>query len=146
MHGDTWQLVLVDLLFLGLAGTLGFWFRAWLKEEKRALDQRLRALEAQEANLERLGGRLQNICQFLESLVRAEESAVGERREAPAAAATSPPAGEAHRRAAAQGGRDERYEQARELLTRGMQPADVARRLGLGVADVESINRVLGLS
>ena len=144
MHGDTWQLVLVDLLFLGLAGALGFWFRAWLKEEKAALDQRLQTLEAQEANLERLGGRLEKICQFLESLVRVEESAEGGRRETTAGAAASPAAGDAYRRAAGGGSRDERYEQARELLTRGMQPAEVARRLGLGVADVESIRRVLG--
>ena len=145
MHGDAWQLVLVDLLFIGLAAAIGFWFRAWLREEKRALDQRLQALEVQEANLERLGGRLLQICQFLESLVRAEESGAGD-RDARAASATAPASGETPRRTPARGGRDERYEKARELLTQGVQPAEVSRRLGLGLADVESISRVLGLS
>ena len=64
---DTWQLIFIDVLFLCLAGSLGWWFRAWLNTGKRALDERLTALDEQQAHLERLSGRLLAACRLLES-------------------------------------------------------------------------------
>jgi hypothetical protein len=39
--------------------------------------------------------------------------------------------------------REERYDRARELLARGEDPGLVARQLGLGVAEVELMERIL---
>ena len=131
MFSDTVQLIFVDLLFLGLAGSLGFWFRTWLKTEKKAFDERLEALEAQQATLDRLSGRLQATCQLLEVLTRAEGGAQDARR--------SPSPGSAR----VQTRTEERYEQARKLLAQGVQSGEVARKLGLGMAEVELMERIL---
>jgi hypothetical protein len=125
---DTWQLVLIDGLFLCLAGGMGLWFRAWLKNEKQALDQRLEALEAQQAHLERISGRLQTVCRVLELMGRQE----GKGGEA-ARNWALPPADE----------REARYARAWELLGQGALPAEVARQLDMGLAEVELIGRML---
>ena len=66
MNGDLWQIALVDMLFLCLAVGMGLWFRAWLAGEQRRMDQRLDALEAVHARLERVRGK--NGCLFQKSL------------------------------------------------------------------------------
>ena len=145
IHNDAWQLLLVDALFLCLAGSLGLWFRSWLKKEKRALDERLRALEVQQAGLERLSARLQIICQRLEPLIEEEGvagSAAGERATGPEARRASPLREQQETRRSWIN-REERYEQARELLAQGLQPGDIARKLGLGMAEIELMGRIL---
>ncbi len=141
LYSGTWQLLFIDVLFLCLAGSLGLWFRAWLKAEKRALDERLTGLEEQQAHLERLSGRLLAACRLLEA--QAPEFASGDtlmRRER----------GGGKRRAAApqqhvgaQPDKADRYERARELLGRGLEPVAVARQLELGLAEVELMARML---
>ena len=54
MSAISWQIVLIDGLFLCLAAGIGLWFRGWLKHQQRQLDQRLEILEAQHARLERV--------------------------------------------------------------------------------------------
>ena len=80
MSTADWQLVLIDGLFLFLAAGMGMWFRSWLKREKLELDQRLEVLEAQQARLERVSGRLQAVCRVLE--MTGHEGTAGERTEA----------------------------------------------------------------
>lgn len=139
---DTWQLLFVDLLFLCLAGCLGLWFRSWLRGEKEAMGGRLEALEAQQAQLERISGRLQRIVRILEMQSRLE-SRQGKRRD-DSVAGRRVPAG-VRASGDAVGGSDAKevsYEQAWGLLAKGLQPAEIARQLDLGIAEVELMDRM----
>ena len=71
---DSLQLLLVDGLFICLAGAMGLWFRAWIKAQRRALDSRLDALESHQESLDRLGSRLLAACRSLESMVAKQTS------------------------------------------------------------------------
>jgi len=143
LSADTWQLVFVDALFLCVAGGLGLWFRSWLRREKEDLDRRLDALEAQQARLERISGRLQSVCRVLEMQCRQEEAEPtgGAPRRYQSKDAVSTRASREQGRKNA--GEKDRYEQAWELLTRGMSPGEIARRLDLGIAEVELMGHML---
>ena len=117
----TWQLVLVDVLFLCLAVGMGLWFRAWLQREKVEMDQRLQLLQAQQAQLDRISGRLQAVCRSLELMGR-------DGAQAPVELASK---------------NEDVYGRAWDLLARGKQPTEVARALGMGVAEVELMSRML---
>ncbi len=119
-----WQVLFIDVLFLCLAGGAGLWFKAWLREQQAAIDQRLRMLEVQQKTLELLSTRLQSACLLLETLVGRQQG------EEPA----PPPRDKA---------RPDPYARARELLSQGLPASEVARRLGLGMADVETLGRML---
>lgn len=157
------QLFLVDLLYLGAALGMGLWFRAWLRQQQRAMDERLAGLEAQQAQLARLGERLQGVCRGLEGVFTRAARGV----EAPRGGAVEVERGrrqttgrgrtESHRSAAVsegaargnppgQGGarREDPYGRARELLSQGVAPAEVARRVGLGIAEVNVLRRMQG--
>ena len=131
MASDIWQLVLVDVLFLCIAAGVGLWVRSFLREERLEFDRRLGELDAQRNRLEHLGANLQSLCLRLESQGRPEGSGRGDRadRDAP--------------RVNEQSNREDEYEQAWKLLGQGMPPGEVARRLGLGVAEVELMSRIL---
>ena len=58
MNPDSLQVIFVDGLFLCLAAGLALWFRTWLQEQQRAMDQRLQALEEQQQVLARICERL----------------------------------------------------------------------------------------
>ena len=137
MSSESWQLLFIDLLFLGLAGSLCLWFRAWLRGARKALDTRLDSLECQQAALERLCGQLQATCGHLETRIRQETNAAA--RAARSSRGAKPRS--AQRASGATG--DGNYQRARELLTAGVPAVDVARRLGMGLAEVEVIGRVL---
>ena len=158
------QLFLVDLLYLCAALGMGLWFRAWLRQQQRAMDERLARLEAQQAQLARLGERLQGVCRGLEGVftraARETEAPRGgaaevERGRRPTAgrgrsesyrsaavvsegATRGNPAGQAGTR------REDPYGRARELLRQGVAPAEVARRVGLGIAEVNVLRRMQG--
>lgn len=129
MSSDTWQVLLVDVLFLCLAGGMGLWFRAWLANEKQRLDKRLDALEAQHARLERISGRLQTVSQVLELMGRDGREVVREKPAPPPSALVSK--------------QEADFEQAWEMLTAGAEPAAVAQRLDIGVAEVELMSRMM---
>lgn len=132
-----WQIALADGLVLSLAVGLGLWFRAWLRREKKEMDHRLDALEAQQAHLDRICGRLQAACRSLELLGRADNWR-GER-------STEPELG--NKRGAVDlepETRDEdAYGRAWHMLANGAAPAEVARKLGMGIAEVELMARML---
>lgn len=139
---DTWQLLFVDLLFLCVAGCLGLWFRSWLRGEKEALDGRLQAMEAQQAHLERISGRLQRVVRILEMQSR-PELRQGKGREDGAAGRRAEPGGRISGVAAdGNDAREASYEHAWRLLARGLQPAEIARQLDMGVAEVELMDRM----
>lgn len=119
-----WQLLFIDGLFLCLAAGLGLWFKAWLREQQEAIDQRLRVLEVQQKTLELLSTRLQSAVLLLENLAGQQQ------QESP------PPTGRPT-------GRPDRFARARELLAQGLPPSEVARRLGLGLAEVEVMGKML---
>ena len=153
----TLRLIFLDLLFLALAGTMAFWFRAWLKEQKRDLDRRLASLESQQQGLLRLGERLSGLCRTLEqpappaaeAVPRPRGSAVSTTR-----AGTGPWTGGATgergaARPAAGAGSirqedspREAYRQARELLDQGLSPAEISRRVGLRITEVDVLRRM----
>ena len=122
-----WQVFFIDGLFLLLAAGIGLWFKAWLKEQQEIIDQRLRVLEVHQKTLELLSARLQSACSMLEQLVEGQHPAD-----------TQP--GRAGR--AARGERVN-YDQARSLLGQGLSPAEVARKLGMGIAEVETLGRMM---
>lgn len=67
MSGYFWQLILADLVFLGLAACLGIWFRRWLRAADDEVDQRLAELDAHGARLARLVDEVQNLYRRLGS-------------------------------------------------------------------------------
>jgi len=129
MNGDLWQIALVDMLFLCLAVGTGLWFRAWLAGEQRRMDQRLDALEAVHARLERVSGRLQAVSNVLEFM--GKEGKVKAREEPPTALSVPTSKQEAE------------FERAWQMLSAGAEPATVAQQLGIGVAEVELMNRMM---
>lgn len=139
MVSDTWNLIFVDALFLALAGSLGVWFRAWIKGQKTAIDRGLEQLEFERFELRKLAERLERLCQMLEAQLKSPEEGsrlAGERR------------GEIRseslrRRDGAVSFEKGEYEQAWRLLAQGLTAAEVARRLGLGMAEVELMARML---
>ena len=142
MSGDFWRLLLVDLLFLALAGSIGLWFRSWLRRERIGLDERLGTLERHQADLERLANRLQSACQRLEVMAAASDPAPASEKGRPEPAADGA-AGNASRGSGRREDREGLYDRARDLLARGHEPGLVARQLGLGVAEVELMERIL---
>ncbi len=106
------------------------------------MDGRLEALEAQQAHLERISGRLQRVARILEMQSRLEsrpgrrggDGVAGQR--ASAGARTSEDA------AVGSDAKDVSYEQAWRLLANGLQPAEIARQLDLGIAEVELMDRM----
>lgn len=133
MSSDIWQVVLIDALFMCMAAGMGLWFRAWLAREQQRLDRRLDALEAQHARLERVSGRLQTVSRVLELMGREGGEGL---REKPVP--TVPEA-----RPAPSSKQEADFEQAWEMLSAGAEPVAVAQRLGIGVAEVELMNRMM---
>jgi len=169
---DFWQLLLVDILFLAVASSLGLWFRAWLLRERRLLDDRLVTLEQHQSSLERVANRLQAACLRLENLADGESgldasptsTRLPGRRQSPSAVTeTGEGAGRAGGRSSGspesagvgvrgadeqslgvrRDEREERYDRARALLAQGKEPGFVARQIGLGIAEVELMARIL---
>ena len=155
------QLLLTDLVYLGVAAGLGLWFRAWLRRQQRAMDERLSGLEARQAQLDRLAERLQSVCRGLEGVFARAARQAGEGGEAGRApgeprarwspASRGRPEGaraagaEASGEARPVGGRgDDPYRRARELLRQGVAPAEVARKVGLGMAEVNVLRHMEG--
>ena len=132
MSGYFWQLILADLVFLGLAACLGIWFRRWLRAADDEVDQRLAELDAHGARLARLVDEVQTLCRRLEQ--RPAERGAGRlarraEEEPEAAVARSRPT-------------EERYVQACRLVDQGLPAVEVARRLELGLAEVELMVRM----
>lgn len=157
----TLQLVFIDLLFLLLAGGMGLWFRAWLRQESRRVDARIEALDKQRQGLENVAERLSSVCRTIERATPAmARPTLGEtpatvpagrrpvtnrpaRRERPAppqsVSADATPEREWEQMAERS---REAYRLARELLEQGMATTDVARQVGLGVAEVNVLKRM----
>ena len=156
---QTLRLIFLDLLFLVLAGAMAFWFRAWLKEQKRELDRRVASLESQQQGLARLAERLGNLCRTLERPApAASEPVPGARGSAapPQAAGAAPwpgaglgesrpgrPAGAGRRlrEEPSDPGRDA-YRRARDLLDQGLSPAEISRRVGLRMSEANVLKRM----
>lgn len=161
MSEDIWGLVLVDAIFLALAGSVTLWFRAWLRSQREDLDRVLGDLADQRQELTRIASRIERLCALQEARLEAGSEAPPvapvtrgpipspERRPvrettAPAVARRTeavpePPSEPRPDRSAGEG----RYDRAWELLAQGQQPGEVARRLRLGVAEVELMARML---
>ncbi len=133
MSSDIWQVVLIDALFLCMAAGMGLWFRAWLAREQHRLDRRLDALEAQHARLERVSGRLQTVSRVLELMGREGGEGLKEKPVPTVPEARPVPASK----------QEVDFEQAWEMLSAGAEPVAVAQRLGIGVAEVELMNRMM---
>ncbi len=159
--------ILLDLLFLVLAGTLAFWFRSWLREQKRELDRRLTLLEGQHRSLQNLGQRLSDLCRTLEQPPASGPAPprVPGSTAYPKAAGTVPaprPAETGPRLAGAPGeGRPARasgaaqrqpegfpdpggeaYRRAGEMLEQGLSTAEISRRVGLRMSEVNALKRM----
>ena len=133
MSSDIWQVVLIDALFLCMAAGMGLWFRAWLAREQQRLDRRLDALEAQHARLERVSGRLQTVSRVLELMGREGGEGLREKPVPTVPEARPVPSSK----------QEADFEQAWKMLSTGAEPVAVAQRLGIGVAEVELMNRMM---
>ena len=133
MSSDIWQVVLIDALFLCMAAGMGLWFRAWLAREQHRLDLRLDALEAQHARLERVSGRLQTVSRVLELMGREGGEGLREKPVPTVPEARPVPSSK----------QEADFEQAWKMLSAGAEPVAVAQRLGIGVAEVELMNRMM---
>ena len=127
MSNALWHIALVDGLLLCAVIGMALSFRAWVQRERRQLQQRLDALEVQQAHLLQTSQRMDALCQSLEGMSR--------RRPDDAPAAETPV-----RNAA-----DDVYRRAWIRLDEGAPAAAVARELGLGVAEVELMGRMMHL-
>ena len=161
--------ILLDLLFLALAGTLAFWFRSWLREQKRELDRRLTLLEGQQRSLHKLGERLADLCRTLEqpspaagpAAPRVPGSTASPKAPgtvpAPRLAETGPrlvgASGEGRTTARAPGAAQRRqegfadpgreaYRRAREMLDQGLSAVEISRRSGLRMSEVNALKRM----
>ena len=128
MTSDTWQLVLIDVLFLCIAGGWGMWMRSWMKAEREEIARCLEDLKSQQDQFEQVSRRLQSACLLLEA--KAGRDARGEETREESG---EPQAGEL----------EDRYDRAWKLLAQGQAAGEVARRLQLGVAEVELMGRIL---
>jgi hypothetical protein len=133
MSSDIWQVVLIDALFLCMAAGMGLWFRAWLARQQQHLDRRLDELEAQHARLERVSGRLQTVSRVLELMGREGGKGLKEKPVPTVPEVRPVPASK----------QEADFEQAWEMLSAGAEPVAVAQRLGIGVAEVELMNRMM---
>jgi len=122
---DFWRLVLVDVLFLVLAGGLALWMRSLLRHQRRELDDQLARLASQTERLAALQNRLESACEGVE---RSQVAAPAARSAAAAGAGRGAERGP--------------YERAWRLLSEGAAVEEVARRLGLGPAEVELMRRI----
>ena len=122
-----WQVFFIDGLFLALAAGIGLWFKAWLREQHEVIDQRLRVLDVHQKTLELLSARLQSACGMLEQLVGGQNLDASQTAKPGRTPRTE---------------RDN-YAQARTLLGQGLSPGEVARKLGLGLAEVETLGRMM---
>jgi hypothetical protein len=136
-----WQIALADGLVLCLAVGLGLWFRAWLRHEKEEMDRRLSALDAQQAHLDRISGRLQAVCRSLELMGRAGSWRVDSTTEGEAVRGKGDRNEGANSELEAR--EEDAYGRAWQMLADGAAPAEVARRLGMGIAEVELMHRML---
>ena len=161
------QLIFVDLLFLLVAGGMGFYFRFWLQRETRRQDSRLVALEKQHEGLEKLTERLTTTCRLLERHMPASKPSQARPTLGDAPSSVPPPrrprrtdntpapsrVGEPSPSRAGEASPEREWEQmaersreayrlARELLEQGMSTTDVARQVGLGVAEVNVLKRM----
>ena len=127
MSSDSWRLILIDLLFLVLAGSLGLWFRVWFRGACDGLERRLEVLEYQQVELNRLCASLQSTCATLETTMRID-SRTSRRR--------------ATRRSPLTTG-EGTYQRAQEMIAKGVSAVEVARKLGIGLAEVEVIDRMM---
>jgi hypothetical protein len=164
MSEDTVGLALVDGVFLLLAVGLTFWFRNWVRCQQKGLDQALQELAVQRQELGRLSGRLERLCALVEArwvtpgetapraVPPRPETADSDSRPGARAATTrrvDTPTSAAAAAATATAPVDRgdpganRYDRAWELLAQGQDAAEVARRVRLGVAEVELMARML---
>lgn len=127
MSDVIWQIALTDVLLICLVASIGWWFRLWLSRERSELLQQLQGLKEQQQNL-------QLVCDRLEAISRSFES-VGRRR-------IEERSGE---KPAVREGPDDAYARAWERLERGHSATAVAKDLGIGVAEVELLGRMMRL-
>jgi hypothetical protein len=139
MLAEFWQLLLVDSLFLCLAAGLGLWLRGLVRGQRLELDGRLDRLDAHLQQLQQLQTRQEQTCRRLEGLAGLSQ------QDEPGA--PGPPGATQKRPTPSRGyprreDAVDKYEQAWALLSAGTATGDVARQLGLGVAEVELMGRI----
>lgn len=166
------QLVIVDVLFLGVALGILMWFRSWLRIQTNRMDRRFDTLDEHLKQFTQIQERLQGACR---TLTAAEPRSRGGGRSslsplvddvapsgiqdgalsaegAPSADGSIVPRAPASARSSASASREpgpssgarqhEIYERARQLLSKGIPTDEVARMVDLGVAEVEVLKRM----
>ena len=141
---------LSSLFSLAMAFAILVWCRSWRKEERQERDRQIQALQA---SVNRLMGALELMDQTAASMQAADEKLTRfidlQERPTPQPAAAQPqqadpppqPDSEPSRTSSPDG--QDVYERAKRLVQAGSTPAQVARELDLGVAEVQMIARVL---
>ena len=172
LSAESLQLLFIDGLFLGLAAVLTLWFRSWIKSQQRGIDRRLAALEAQHERFDRLGTRLQSACRSIENLSRrmageadsaavahtaapegsgrplttrgnSESAASGDAAARRPSRASRLGSGSPYSTSGQAGISGAGFARARDLLEQGLPAKEVAERLGMGLAEVDALKRMM---
>ena len=172
LSAESLQLLFIDGLFLGLATVLALWFRSWIKSQQRGIDRRLAALETQHERFDRLGTRLQSACRSIENLSRrmagaadatvvvhsgapessgrplttrgnSESAASGDATARRPSRATKLGSGSSYSVSGQTGISGAGFAKARDLLEQGLPAKEVAERLGMGLAEVDALKRMM---
>ena len=148
---ETFLWAIPVLFSLGLLFAILLWCRSWRTEEQLKTDRRLEIFTSHLTNLSESLEKLEKIL----SVARDEDRQLAGQVKTLSAemhqVLTPPPSRSTRSPSPKPEGPDrrpdsaERYRQARAMLTKGEQPLEVARRLDIGLGDVQVILRTMEL-
>ncbi len=127
MRDVLWQIALTDALLICIVASIGWWFRSWLCRERNELLSQLEELQRQQQQVQRVCDRLEVVSRSLEWMGKTH----GEKKVGQSSNVRQEP--------------NDTYARAWERLERGHAAATVAKELGMGVAEVELLGRMMRL-
>lgn len=147
----------VPVLFaLALQFAILVWCRTWRREDDAEMDRRIRLLTSQVTRVSEVVDRLEKAqtaarsaeartAQQLESLSADLSRLLSHSSPPSSPSRTSPPGPQDGGPQTPRQDPQDRYEKARELLSSGVGPVEVARQLDVSLGDVQVIQRLLDL-
>ena len=135
----------IPILFtLALLFAILLWCRGWRREERWETDRRLKLLGDQAAKFSEALDRLERIHASSGRLSEQLQALSADLTRLLACLSSSQPSVSGTTTSLA-AGPTQRYDQAREMLSAGSDPVEVARRLDLSLGDVQTIQRTMGM-
>jgi hypothetical protein len=153
MSGFEVLLWTIPVLFgLSLLFAILLWCRGWRREDRWEMDRRLKLLTAQVTklsevveNLEKIHAAARTADNRLSEQLTALSADVSRLLAGRSPASPSPPTPHLSSPADAPTDSADRYERAREMLSSGTDPVEVARHLDISLGDIHVIQRMMNL-